>query len=577
MKNTTLTNAERFAHTLKRHGIRYIFGQSNPQAITLACDDIGIKQIGYRQENAGTYMAMGYAMTAHTIGIVTAQNGPAATLLVPGLAEALKASHPMLAIVQDVSLNDFDRNAFQELDHIKLFEGCTKWAKRILSADRIEEDLELAITTAMGGRPGPVALLCPKDIFNDLTAKRMLSPHRTVSLGSYPIDRPMADPSCIERAAALLSQAKRPLIYAGGGVIGSGASEELRALQEACALPVATTTMGKGGVDETHPLTLGPIGYYMGNRSSAEFMKPLVRDADVILLVGNRTNQNGTDSWTILPNGATYIHIDIDPVEIGRNYEASVRLCGDAKVTLAALKEAMCKQDLSLRKEARAELEQQIAAAKKKHEQKAGDVLLSEAAPVRIERFLHELDAFLEDDHIIVADASFSSIWLANYLKATGNRKFLFPRGLAGLGWGLPMAMGAKLAAPDRKVFCLAGDGGFAHVWSELETCKRVGIGVVFAVINNAILGYQKCAELNLWDRYTNICDFAPVDHTKVAQACGLKGIAIHTPADILPALKEAMVSRETVLLDIHTDVQCIPPVPYMASLEGNQKMNCTL
>src|SRR5699024_931470 len=194
-------------------------------------------------------------------------------------------------------------------------------------------------TIAASGRPGPVVLLCPKDIINDQT-KYEINERRTQSLGHFPLDRSVAEPSKIEEAAQMIANAKKPFIYAGGGVISSGGQEVLREIQETYHIPVATTTMGKGSVDETHPLTLGPIGYYMGKRSPSRFLKSFVQDADVIVLVGNRTNQNGTDSWTLLPEDAQYIHIDIDPTEIGRNYE-SFRLVGDAKLTLAALKEKL--------------------------------------------------------------------------------------------------------------------------------------------------------------------------------------------------------------------------------------------
>ena len=163
--------------------------------------------------------------------------------------------------------------------------------------------------------------------------------------------------------ARVLANARAPFVYAGGGVIGSGAQQELRRLQELAHLPVATSTMGKGGVDETHPLSLGIIGYYMGTRGMAKFVKPMVSDADVILLIGNRTNQNGTDSWTLLPAQARYIHIDIDPGEIGRNYE-SLRLNGDAKLTLQALNAALADLDLSRRVAARALIESTIATAR---------------------------------------------------------------------------------------------------------------------------------------------------------------------------------------------------------------------
>jgi acetolactate synthase-1/2/3 large subunit len=374
------------------------------------------------------------------------------------------------------------------------------------------------------------------------------------------MDRTQADPTQIAAAAALLANAHAPLVYAGGGVIGSRAQAELRELQELAHLPVATSTMGKGSVDETHPLSLGVIGYYMATRGMAKFAKPLVTQADVILLIGNRTNQNGTDSWKLLPRDASYIHIDIDPLEIGRNYEA-LRLNGDAKLTLRALNCAMAAQDLSRRREARVALESAIATARIRHREEIAAVTQSNSAPIRPERFMAELESQLSDDHIVVADASFSSIWVANYLTAKFARRFITPRGQAGLGWGFPLALGAKIGCPERPVFCVVGDGGFGHVWSELETARRHGIRVVVAVMNNAVLGYQKHAEDAALGRHTNVCDFNPVDHAAIAEACGIKGIRLTRPEHIAAAIEQAMATEDCVLIDVLADPNAMPPV----------------
>jgi acetolactate synthase I/II/III large subunit len=556
--------AQRFAAALRRHRVEYLFGQSNPPALTLAAHDLGIMQIGYRQENAGVYMADGYARTTGKVPVVTAQNGPAATLLVPGLAECLTASIPIVALVQDVGPGTRDRNAFQELDQLELFKGVSKWTRRVTTADRIEDYVDMAFIAAASGRPGPAVLL----VSMELLAEKDLRPTsaRTASLGYFPLDRTVADPALIAAAAELLVNARAPIVYAGGGVIGSGAQEELRALQDLAHLPVATSTMGKGSVDETHPLSVGVIGYFMAARGMAKFAKPLVSDADVVLLIGNRTNQNGTDSWTLLPRTATYIHIDIDPIEIGRNYEA-LRLNGDAQLTVRALIAAIAAQDLSKRRSGRATLEKDIATAKRCHREEIAGVTRSNAAPIRPERFMAELEQQLSDNHIVVADASFSSIWVANYLTAKSERRFITPRGQAGLGWGFPLALGAKIGNPDKAVFCIVGDGGFAHVWSELETAHRHGIRIVVAVMNNGVLGYQRHAEDALLGRHTNVCDFKPVNHALIAQACGLQGIRVERPQDIAAAIKVAMDANTSVLLDVVTDPDAMPPVGVFSRL----------
>jgi len=556
---------QRFAQALQRHGVEVLFGQSNPPSLTLAAADLGIAQIGYRTENAGSYMADGYARATGKVPVVTAQNGPAATLLVPGLAECLSASVPIVAIVQDVGPNARDRNAFQELDQLELFKGVAKWIRRVTSASRIEDYVDMAFTAAASGRPGPAVLLVSMELLAEREVKAATAARRAC-LGQYPLDRVQADPAAIEAAADLLVNAKAPIVYAGGGVIGSGAQLELQALQELAHLPVATSTMGKGSVDETHPLSMGVIGYFMATRGMCKFAKPLVTNADVVLLVGNRTNQNGTDSWTLLPRGATYIHIDIDPIEIGRNYE-SLRVNGDAKLNLAALITAITSKNLSKRLFARAALEDALATAKSQHQAEIAEVVGANKSPIRPERFMAELEKQLADDHIIVADASFSSIWVANYLTAKGNRRFITPRGQAGLGWGFPMGMGAKIGSPARPVFCIVGDGGFGHVWSELETARRHNIKLVVAVMNNAVLGYQLHAEDAGLGRHTNVCDFSPVDHAAIAMACGVKGIRVERAEDISDAIAAALTTDGPVLIDVIADPNAMPPVAVFTKL----------
>jgi acetolactate synthase-1/2/3 large subunit len=563
-KPLLLRPPQRFANALKRHGVEYLFGQSNPPALTMAADDLGIRQIGYRQENSGTYMADGYARAAGKVPVVTAQNGPAATLLVPGLAECLSASVPIVALVQDVGPSTQDRNAFQELDQLELFKGVSKWIRRVTTADRIEDYVDMAFTAAASGRPGPAVLLVSMELLAEREERPVAT--RKARLGRYPMDRSQPEQKQIEIAAQLLSNANAPIVYAGGGVIGSRAQEELQALQELAHLPVATSTMGKGSVDETHPLSLGVIGYFMATRGMAKFVRPMVDGADVVLLIGNRTNQNGTDSWKLLPRQATYIHIDIDPMEIGRNYEA-VRLVGDAKLTLSALNSAIAAQDLSRRQSARAGIVSTIATARSRHQEEIAVVAQSEATPIRPERFMAELEKQLSQDHIVVADASFSSIWVANYLTAKFNRRFITPRGQAGLGWGFPLAMGARIGNPDRPVFCIVGDGGFGHVWSELETTRRHGIKVVIAVMNNGVLGYQKHAEDAGLGRHTGVCDFAPVNHAAIAEACGVKGIRLEHAQDIAASIKNALAADTTVLIDVLADPNAMPPVSAFAGL----------
>jgi acetolactate synthase-1/2/3 large subunit len=554
------SGAHVFAAALKRHGVEVIFGQSIPAALLIVAPEFGIRQIGYRTENAGAAMADAYARVSNKVPVVTGQNGPAATLLVPGLAEAFKASIPIVAIVQDVHRQQTDKNAFQELDHLELFKGVAKWIKRVTEIDRVDDYVDMAFTAAASGRPGPAVLIAPIDLFLD--TPKASNGQRLASLGAFPLDRSVADPSAIERAADILANAKAPLVIAGGGVHVSGAAGALARLQDSASLPVATTTMGKGSTDERNPLSVGVVGYFMGTRGRTHHLRDLVADADVILLVGNRTNQNGADSWKLYPPDATYIHIDVDPQEIGRNYEAKIRLVGDAKLTLEALASALAKRDLSVRKAARPALERRIAEGHRAYEADLERLVNYDQSPLRPERLMRDLDSLLTPETIVVADASYSSIWVANFLVSRkAGMRFVTPRGLAGLGWGLPYAIGAKVARPDAPVFCLVGDGGFAHVWSELETARRMKLPLVLTVLNNQILGYEKHAEKVLFNDYSNACDFTPVDHAAIARACGCEGVRIERAEDFKPALAKALGSSHVTVLDVVTDERAYPPV----------------
>ncbi len=553
------TCAQRIAVALQRHGVEIIFGQSLPSALILAAEDIGIRQVVYRTENAGGAMADGYARTSGRIGVVAAQNGPAATLLVPPLAEALKASIPILALVQEVNRGDVDRNAFQEFDHLGLFAPCAKFVRRVSDAKRIDDYVDMAVVAATSGRPGPAVLLFPMDLLNEMVEGE---PSRVASHGRWPLDPTVADPARIAQAAKLLAEAKAPLVIAGGGVHASGAADALANLQGAAHLPVAYTMMGKGAVSDGHPLTVGLIGNAMGARSLGEQTRPVIDEADVVLLVGTRTNQNGTDSWTIFKDRKKIIHIDIDGLEIGRNFEPAVRLCGDARLTLEALHAEMNKLDLSARAKARDGIAKGVATAKTARAKRVETVLRPQGPLLRPEQIMAQLQPYLRDTDIVVADASYASVWINSYLESLrAGQRFLAPRGIAGLGWGYPMALGAKLASPASRVICIAGDGGFGHCWSELETAARMHIPVTLVVLNNAVLGFQKDAELVRFGRYSSACTFAPVDHAMVARACGVEGRRITGLADLRTALDDALSGSQSMLLDVLCDPDAYPPL----------------
>lgn len=560
------TVADRVADALLRHKVEYLFAQSLPSAVVLAAEARGIRQISYRQENMGGAMADGYARISGKVGVVAAQNGPAATLLVPPLAEAMKASVPVIALVQEVERDQADRNAFQELDHIALFQSCTKWVRRVQIEDRIEDYIDAAFTAATSGRPGPVALLLPADLLRSTVKADVTS--RNASLGHYPLDRLRPADTLIDQAAEWIVAAKHPVVLAGGGVHGAGASAELAHLQEIASLPVCTTNMGKGAVDEHHPLSLGVLGSLTGPTSLGRHTVSFLADADLIILIGTRTNQNGTDNWTQIPRTARVIHIDIDPSEIGRNFEA-LRLAGDARESLGALNAALGRRDLSSRYSERPDLERRIARCWQQFETARAQLCSSDQSPIRPERVMRELQPWLNDDLIVVADASYSSMWVTGQLRAVScGTRFITPRGLAGLGWGLPLAIGAKLARRDVPVVALVGDGGFAHSWAELETMVRLNVQVTVIVLNNGILGFQRDAETVKFGQYTTACHFGPVDHAQIAAACGCKSTRVSDPADLADLIRRGIEADGPYLIEVMTDPDAHPPLSLFAKMD---------
>jgi acetolactate synthase-1/2/3 large subunit len=555
------TVADVIAGVLKRNGIESAFGQSLPSAFFLAAARCGIRQISYRTENAGGAMADAFARQSRRIAVVGAQNGPAATLLVPPMAEAMTASVPMLALVQEVPTHTADRNAFQELDHYRLFDGVTKWIRTLREPARAEEYVEAALRAALSGRPGPVVLLLPKN----LLLEEAPTPSRAPRLGasaSFPLDRVRPSQPAVAHAAGLIADAQYPVVIAGGGVHLSGAVEELGALQHLASLPVATTNMGKGAVSELDELSIGVTGSVMGAESPQWKARELLGKADVILLVGSRTNENGTDNWSLYPSSATIIHLDTDGNEVGRNYP-SVRLVGDARSGLQDLATALRAGGLHRRNTGRAQVVQDVAAVRRHRQAVIGSYAHpDDSTVIPPQAVAAVLDELAGPDTVFTADASYSTLWTTYYLQAKkAGQRFLTPRGLAGLGWGLPFALGAQVASPSSRVVCMTGDGGFGHVWAELETMVREDLPVTLIVLNNQILGFQRHAEFVQFDDCTSACALSPVDHAAIGRAVGMASVRVERGGQLHEALAKALTSAGPTLVEVMVAPDEHPPM----------------
>jgi len=544
-----MTGARALYETLRACGVTHVFGLDSPEALYAEMDRAEMRPITVRDERAGAIMADAYARVSGRPGVCTAIRGPGATNLITGLAEAWASSIPVVAVVNDVNTAAVGRNPIQEVDHLALFRPITKWAVRLDRPERVSELTARAFVLATSGRPGPTLVSCPDDVL----AAAGLRP----GTRRYPHLRTGPDPAAIREAALVLGDAARPAIVAGGGVLSAGAWDELRLVAELLDAPVATTPLGKGAIDEGHPLAAGVMSAYTGGElGRGRVANDAVREADVVLLVGTKTGNVATSNWTIPDPSSRTVHIDVDAAEIGRNYR-SLGVVGDAKLALAALAEALRAAGARPATGRRAGL----ARALDEWRARIRPLAESSARPIRPERVVAEMSRFVDDDTIVCADASYSSLWAVDRLTLRRpGRRLVSARGFGGIGWALPAGIGAKLAAPDKRVLCLTGDGAFGYVFQELETAARYALGVVVVVLNNSTFAYQKHAEQLHYGRSFET-DLLDVDYAALARVLRCEGISVSDPAQLAPALGAAIASGRPTVVNVVVDPDAFPPI----------------
>jgi acetolactate synthase-1/2/3 large subunit len=411
--------------------------------------------------------------------------------------------------------------------------------------ERIPELLRRAVAIANGGRPGPVHLNVREEVFHGehdfADAEFYADPGSTLACGR----RPRPDAELVDRAAALLREAERPVLLAGGGVHLSRAYAELAQLAELAGLPVVTTISGKGSLAETHPLAAGIIGRY------SRFGNDLVKAADVLLVVGCKLGEIATSRWSLLSEGTTIVHVDIDAAEPGRVYRTDVGIWADARLALADLRAALEGDAPRLAERRRTRIEA-VEAARAAWRTEADRGFASGEVPITMPRVVAELQLALPPESIVVADGGVAAHWSGLLYDVTApGRHYIANRGHAAIGYGLPGAIGAKLAAPDLPVVALCGDNGFAMAVAELETAKRERTPLVAMVVNNGTLGYVKALQHGMYEgRYQSV-DFLDVDYGAVARAFGCEGRRVEQPDELADALAEALASDVPYVLDV--------------------------
>ncbi|HVY17454.1 MAG TPA: thiamine pyrophosphate-binding protein [Rhodopila sp.] len=553
-----VTGAEFLARSLAANGTTHVFFIDAVLRRTLIeLGTLGVQRVLGHSEKAVAYMADGYARIARRPGICFAQSVGAANLAA-GLQDAYLGRAPVIAMTGHKQPWMQHRNAYQEIPHAPLFAPVTKFAARVDQAEDLPRLMRQAWREAMTGTPRPAHLdlngLQAEVIETGLVSEPPVAdPVMQMTLPPY---RPVPSPSEVRKAAEQLLAAKRLVIVAGEGATASDAGRELLMLAQALEAPIATSLGARGIVPTRHRLSVGCAGNY-----AAPPANQIVHEADLVLFVGCETGDQVTHTWRIPAPETRCVQIDIDPTEIGRSYGNTLGLMGDPKATLAALIQTIGRVG---RDSAFADRAAGIVAAWRESRAAA---LASNAAPIWPDRLCAEITRALPPDGILVADTGYSGIWSSTLIELNGEGQ-TYLRAAGSLGWSFPAALGAKCAAPNRKVICWSGDGAVYYHLTELETARRRGIAVTLVINNNSGFGQGwpniQRQQGNKPGDVAELVRFGPTNFADVARTFGLRGIRVEQPDQVAPALREAVASDETVVVDVATDIDCRAPEPWL-------------
>ncbi|AAM01746.1 acetolactate synthase large subunit [Methanopyrus kandleri] len=548
------TGARVLVECLKEEGVEHIFGYPGGAVLPIydeIYDEVSIEHILVRHEQGAAHAADGYARVKGKPGVCMATSGPGATNLVTGIATAYMDSSPVIAITGQVPTTMIGKDAFQEVDAVGVFMPITKHNYQIGKPEEIPEVVKEAFKIAITGRPGPVHIDVPKDVQE---AEVDVEIPKTVEVEGLNVVK-RGHPVQIKRAAELLAEAERPVILAGGGCVISNATRELIELAELLGAPVATTLMGKGAFPEDHPLALGMAG--MHGTKAANYA---LTECDVLLAVGCRFSDRTTGDPSGFAPEAKIIHIDIDPAEIGKNIPVDVPIVGDAKLVLRDLiKELKRRKYLRERKRWGERIEELKAEVEMPPESTESDQRIS---PRELVRVLHE--ALKDRDYILTTDVGQNQMWMARYFPVEEPRRFISSGGLGTMGFGLPAALGAKVAAPEKTVVAVVGDGGFLMTAQELATAVDNDIEVKVFVMDNRLLGMVAQWQRLFYDERLSESKLdEKTDIVKLTESYGAAGITVEEPSELESAVEEAFETPGTVVVDVFVDPEeIIPMVP---------------
>lgn len=535
-----LTGSQILCEALQREGVELLYGYPGG-AIMPFYDALTsypkLHHVLVRHEQGAAHAADGYARATGKVGVCVATSGPGATNLVTGLATSFMDSTPIVAITGQVAQQFIGRDAFQETDVLGVTQPITKHNFLVRSADEIAAVVHEAFCVARSGRPGPVLIDVPKNVQQ---AKAMYRPEATTSeeyMCAAREEAPAIPAYLLTKAAQLIAQAKRPLIMAGHGVILSQAYDELHAFAEKTSMPVITTLLGLSSFPDTHPLHIGMPGMH-----GPAHVNHAIGDSDLIVGVGLRFDDRVTGKVTEFAPNARFIHIDIDPSEMHKVKVAAVPIVSDAKTALVALTQAVAPADNNA-------WLKEIRSWEAKNDERQQSIKRQDAYPDPVS-ILSAIRAATNGEAIIVSDVGQHQMWTARHYQWTRRNSHITSGGLGTMGFALPAAMGVKMGMKDEIVWAVAGDGGFQMNIQELATLRQEGVTLKVAIMNNGYLGMVRQWQQFFHSRNYSETPITGPDYVQLAAAYGLKGIRVTKREDVEAAIKEAMATEGTVIID---------------------------
>ncbi len=554
-KKTRMTGAKALIESLYAEKVDVIFGYPGGVLLPIYDElfDADINHILVRHEQAAAHAADGYARATGKVGVCLATSGPGATNLVTGIATAYMDSVPMVAITGQVPSSMIGNDAFQEANITGITLPITKHNYLVTDVNDLPRIIKEAFHIASTGRPGPVLIDIPKDITTD---ELDFEYPESVELRGYKPTK-TGHKKQVKRAADIISKAKQPVIYVGGGIIAAEATKELLELAQAINAPVTTTLMGKGAFPDDNPLCVGMPGMH-----GTKYANYAIQESDVLIAVGVRFDDRVTGKVESFAPNAQIIHIDIDPAEISKNVRVDIPIVGNAKSVLKMLVEFISEELGG--KTNTATWVKKVEKWKKQY-----PLYYHKDDKLKPQYIMEQINE-LYPDSIIVTEVGQNQMWAAQYFKYKEPRTFISSGGLGTMGYGFPASMGVKMGHPDKVVFDISGDGSFQMNSQELATVVQNDIPVIVAIFNNGFLGMvRQWQELFFEQRYSFTCIDNSVDFVKLAEAYGALGLRVTKPEEVGPALKEAVKSGRPTVIDfvVEREENVYPMVPAGAAI----------